>query len=131
MVAPYEKDKPLLKELFAKVCAEAAKGDAEALEPRFAEKSAVVLSLGEAFTKREFLAAIANGSLRISAVTQQAVDVRISFDGRRAQITGCVHANTQAFGTSHPAADLHVQLTAEKQHGEWSITDLHIAGDWA
>lgn len=131
MVAPYEKDKPLLEQLASKAFAEAEEGDAEALGSRFAENCTIMLPSGEALSKRGFLAAIANGSLRISAIQQQAVDVRISFDGQQAQITGNLHADAQAFGTPFPAAGLHVELTAEKQQSAWRIADLRIAHEGA
>lgn len=117
MQAPYEKDKPLLEQRCRDALAAAERGDAESLRAILADDCTFALPSGDTPSMREFLTVLTQRELRIQDTAHAAVDVRISFDGSRAQIT-C----RSAAGEEEPeAAAWQLELTAAKQDGVWRV----------
>lgn len=121
MEAPYEKDKPLLRRLCCSALAAAEQGDAELLRAYLADDCTFHLPNGNALSKQEFLAAVANSGMHIAGIAHPAVDVRISFDGSQAQIT--CRTDAEESGTDA----LQLEIAAAKREGSWRATAVHVA----
>ena len=100
--------------------------DTVALGGMMADSSALIHMTGMRQPRREYLKAIADGTLNYYSCSDSKVNVVI--EGDIARMTGCSHVNAAVFGGGRHTWLLRLDIDWEKdREGKWTITEIRAS----
>ena len=117
-----QKEEVQLKKLYNNMYHAMIAKDTVALEAMMAEDSALIHMTGMRQPRREYLKAIADGTLNYYSCLDSEVNVVI--DGDTARMTGCSQVNAAVFGGGRHTWPLRLDIDWKKGNGKWKITEI-------
>ena len=121
-----QSDETLLKELYTSMYKAMIAKDTTLLGEMMAEDSALIHMTGMRQPRREYLKAIADGTLNYYSCTDS--DVTVAIEGGYARMTGCSRVNAAVFGGGRHTWPLRLDIDWRKEDdGRWQITEIRAS----
>lgn len=121
-----QNDETLLKELYDDMYEAMIVKDTTMLGEMMADNSALIHMTGMRQPRREYLRAIADGTLNYYSCTDS--DVKVTIEGDSARMTGCSHVNAAVFGGGRHTWPLRLDIDWNKDgEGKWTITEIRAS----
>ncbi|MDE6081982.1 MAG: nuclear transport factor 2 family protein [Muribaculaceae bacterium] len=121
-----QNDEIHLKGLYAEMYKAMIAKDTTLLGEMMADDSALIHMTGMRQPRREYLNAIADGTLNYYSCTDSEVTVNI--EGDSARMTGCSRVNAAVFGGGRHTWPLQLDIDWRKEdNGKWKITEIRAS----
>ena len=115
-----------LKELYTAMYKAMIAKDTTMLGEMMADDSALIHMTGMRQPRREYLRAIADGTLNYYSCTDS--DVKVAIEGCSARMTGCSRVNAAVFGGGRHTWPLRLDIDWKKDvEGKWTITEIRAS----
>ena len=112
-----------LKELYTAMYKAMIAKDTTLLGEMMADDSALIHMTGMRQPRREYLRAIADGTLKYYSCTDS--DVEVTIEGDSANMTGCSQVNAAIFGGGRHTWPLQLDIDWKKEDDRrWKITEI-------
>ena len=112
-----------LKELYTVMYKAMIAKDTTMLGEMMVDNSALIHMTGMRQPRREYLRAIADGTLNYYSCTDS--DVKVTIEGDSARMTGCSQVNAAVFGGGRHTWPLRLDIDWNKAgEGKWTITEI-------
>ncbi|MDE6041969.1 MAG: nuclear transport factor 2 family protein [Muribaculaceae bacterium] len=115
-----------LKDLYTAMYKAMIAKDTTTLGEMMADDSALIHMTGMRQPRREYLSAIAHGTLNYYSCTDS--DVKVTVEGCSARMTGCSRVNAAVFGGGRHTWPLRLDIDWRKEDdGKWLITEIRAS----
>ena len=115
-----------LKELYDDMYKAMIAKDTTMLGEMMADDLALIHMTGMRQPRREYLMAIADGTLNYYSSTDS--DVKVTIEGDSARMTGCSRVNAAVFGGGRHTWPLRLDIDWRKEDdGKWKITEIRAS----
>lgn len=116
-------DREVCAELYRALGDASVRKDAEGMAAVLANDYVLVHMTGMRQSKREYIAAVMDGTLNYYGVEHESVDVQVSPGGLIAAIRGQSRVTAAVFGGDRHTWRLQQDLKAEKRGGTWLLVE--------
>lgn len=121
-----QNEEPSLKRLYTEMYEAMISKDTATLGDMMADDSALIHMTGLRQPRREYLKAIADGTLNYYSCTDS--DVKVTIKDKSARMTGCSQVNAAVFGGGCHTWPLQLDIDLKKDgEGKWIITDIRAS----
>ena len=110
-------------QLYRDLCDASMRKDADGIAAVLADDYALVHMTGMRQGKRAYINAVCDGTLNYYSAEHDAIEVRVSPDGRSASIRGRSRVNAAVFGGGRHTWRLQQDLKAVKRDGSWFLVE--------
>ncbi len=114
-----------LKELYSTMYKAMIAKDTTLLGEMMADDSALIHITGMRQPRREYLRAIADGTLNYFSCADS--DVNVVIDGDTARMKGCSQVEAAVFGGGKHTWPLRLDIDWKKEDGRWIITEIRAS----
>lgn len=116
-------DEQVCAQLYRDLCDASMRKDADGIAAVLADDYALVHMTGMRQGKRAYINAVCDGTLNYYSAEHDAIEVRVSPDGRSATIRGRSRVNAAVFGGGRHTWRLQQDLKAVKRDGSWFLVE--------
>ena len=116
-------DEEACTQLYRDLCDASMRKDAAGMAVALADDYVLVHMTGMRQGKREYIAAVCDGTLNYYSATHDSIEVDVAADGLSATIRGRSRINAAVFGGGRNTWRLQQRLKAEKRNGVWQLTE--------
>ena len=116
-------DEQVCAQLYRDLCDASMRKDADGIAAVLADDYALVHMTGMRQGKRAYINAVCDGTLNYYSAEHDAIEVRVSPDGRSASIRGRSRVNAAVFGGGRHTWRLQQDLKAVKRDGSWFLVE--------
>lgn len=116
-------DEMACAQLYRDLCEASIRKDKTGIAAVLADDYALIHMTGMRQSKRDYLAAVLDGTLNYYSADHEAIEVTIASDGRSASIRARSRVNAAVFGGGRHTWRLQQQLKAVKREGAWLLVE--------